>query len=365
MKILILANCISGLLSFRKEVVESFISQKHEVFISTPDKDQSEILTSMGARLFFIPIDRRGTSLHRDMVLMVKYIKLLKSIRPDVVLTYTIKPNIYGGLACRFLRIPQIANITGLGSAIMGNDGIFKKLLIQLYRLGLSRAKTIFFQNSKNQEFCISHKIADKDRAKLLPGSGVNLYKFSYMEYPSDDGIRFLYIGRLMKDKGTDELLYVAKEVTQKYENVEFHIIGSFEENYNDIIENYMKKGMIFYHGHQNNVRSWIEKCSCIIHPSYHEGMSNVILEGSACGRPIITTDINGCKEAVDNGKSGFLAKPRNPEDLLAKVEKFLTISLDGRRNMGIAARAKMEATFDRNIVINAYNAKINELSRR
>lgn len=363
MKILILANDISGLISFRKEVVSSFLDKGYLVYVSAPDSDRKRDLENIGAKFFITPIDRRGTNPWRDFTLFVSYISLLKSIRPDVVLTYTIKPNIYGGIACRLLRVPQIANITGLGTSVEG-DGILKRISVSLYKLGLLKTKTVFFQNKSNLKFCISSGIVRAEKAKLLPGSGVNLLHFQYLDYLDDPIIRFLYIGRMMKAKGTDELLYVAKKLKQECNNIEFHIIGSYEDNYQKIVEEYINEGVIYFHGSQKDVRPYIKKCSCVIHPSYHEGMSNVILEASASGRPVVATNICGCKEAVDDGKSGFLVNPRDAEDLLLKVKRFTSLSFAERKRMGMAARLKVEKSFDRNIVIKAYNHEIDSLKR-
>lgn len=359
MKIIILANSPSGLISFRKEIIDALIKEKHDVLISVPDAPCTAELTELGATIIHTPMNRRGTNPLRDFLLLLKYIHIFKVYRPDTVLTYTIKPNIYGGLAAALCRIPQIANVTGLGTVLEGNSGILKSFVSSLYRLGLRKAKTVFFQNNSNLDYCTSNKIVTHEKAKLLPGSGVNLSKFNYLDYPVDPIIRFLYIGRLMKAKGTDELLEVAKSAKKEHKEIEFHIIGSYDDNYQKRINDYMGKGIVYYHGEQKDVKSFIKKCACVIHPSYHEGMSNVILEASACGRPIITTKVSGCQEAVVDGKTGILVNARDSKSLLNAVKTFLTLSLEQRREMGIAAREKMEREFDRRIVIKAYLREI------
>lgn len=361
MKILVLTNSLSGLISFRKEVIKSFIDKGHSVYIAAPESNRSEELKDIGARVLITPVDRRGTNPFHDFTLLLSYIKLLRLIRPDVVLTYTIKPNVYGGLACRLTGIPQIANITGLGTSLE-NVGLLQRISRSLYKFGLLKAKTVFFQNTGNLNYCISSGIVKPKQIKLLPGSGVNLQQFHVFDYPEDSVIRFLYIGRLMQAKGTDELLWVAKQIKQEHFNIEFHIVGSYEDNYQKVVEEYINDGIVVFHGAKDDVRPYIRDCSCLIHPSHHEGMSNVILEASACGRPVITTDICGCREAVDDGITGFLALPRDSKDLLLKVKRFAGLSLNDRKNMGIAARSKVEKSFDRNIVIESYLDEINSI---
>lgn len=362
MKILILTNNISGFISFRKEVAESFISLGHEVYLSAPEDRLSPRLVEIGVNVISTRIDRRGTNPIRDSLLTIDYFRLIKRLQPNIVLTYTAKPNIYGGLVCRMFSIPQIANITGLGTVMEGDEGVTKRILTMLYTVSLSKTRTVFFQNAQNMRFFLSQNIIKPIQSMLIPGSGVNLSKFKYLEYVNAPVIKFLYIGRLMKAKGIDELLFVAEQIHKCRNDVEFHLVGSFEDDYEQIIKSNMENGIVHYHGTTDDVRPFIEKCHCIIHPSYHEGMSNVILEGSASGRPIITTAINGCMEAVDNGVTGFLAHPRNAQNLLLQVDKFLAMTFEQRREMGIAARKKMQQFFDRRFVIKAYNNEINKL---
>ena len=353
--ILILSNNLGGLYSFRKEVVQAIKDANFEVHISVPDIDNPKgvYFSEIGCHVIPTFFDRRGVNPWADFKLFLSYRKLIHQLRPVAVMTYTIKPNVYGGMACRLCGVPQLANVTGLGDAVE-NGGLMQKLTVTLYRLGLSKAKCVFFQNKSNRDFCINHLITKHD-TELLPGSGVNLQHHTYQEYPDDDTIRFLYIGRVIKDKGCGELFEVAKAIKNAHPNVEFQILGSTEGDYQQQLEELIQKGVIRYMGYSTDVRPYIGAVHCTIMPSYHEGMSNVNLESAANGRPVITTNVPGCKETVEDCKTGYLVKPRDAHDLIVAVERFLSLSYEQKKQMGINARKKVEREFDRNIVVKVY----------
>lgn len=353
--ILILSNNIGGLYSFRKEVVQAIMEAGYDVYISIPDDEnpQSNFFTEIGCNIIPTAFNRRGVNPFADFKLMMTYRKLIKKLRPLVVLTYTIKPNVYGGLACRLCGVSQLANVTGLGDAVE-NDGWMQNLTVFLYRLGLGKARCVFFQNRTNQVFCIRKRIVGNDSV-LLPGSGVNLQHHTYQDYPDDNIIRFLYIGRIKKDKGCEELFEMAKTVKANYSSVEFQVLGSIEGNYQAELNELQKEGIIKFLGSTSDVRPYIGAVHCTIMPSYHEGMSNVNLESAANGRPVITTNVPGCKETVDDCETGYLVKPRDAHDLMVGVERFLSLTHGQKNQMGINARKKVEREFDRNIVVKAY----------
>lgn len=362
-KILIIANSDGGLYSFRKELIEKLLSEQCRVFIAVPKGEKADLLVKMGCILKETVIDKRGKNPFKDIKLILRYKNIVKTVKPDVVLTYTIKPNIYGGIICKKYKIPYIANITGLGTAVE-NNGILSKLLIIMYRKAFKSIKCVFCQNGQNYNFLKEKNIA-KDRLKLIPGSGVNLEKFKIEDYPPrNDKIRFLFIGRVIKEKGIEEYLQVAKKIKEKFDNIEFGIIGQCkDEKYINEIANLERDGVIKNYGEQDDVRPFIEKASCIIHPTFYpEGMSNVLLEASATGRPIITTNRPGCKEIVDEEKTGFLVEERNTEQLIETVEKFINLPYEKRKEMGINARKKVEKEFDRNVVINKYMKEISNI---
>lgn len=360
--ILILANSIGGLYSFRKEVVKAICDEGFKVYISVPtDASEAEYFREIGCEIIFTKFNRRGMNPLADFQQMIAYKKLMKQLKPVAVLTYTIKPNVYGGIAARLCRVPQLANVTGLGDAVE-NGGWLQKLTVSLYKIGLSKAKRIFFQNKNNRDFGIRMGIAD-DSSILLPGSGVNLQHHTYQEYPVDEGkIRFLFIGRLLKDKGIEELFETAKVIRQNHLQTEFQIIGTIEGNYQKQVEELVANNVICYLGSQSDVRPFIGAVECTIMPSYHEGMSNVNLESAANGRPVITTNVPGCKETVDDGKTGYLIEAKNVKSLIDAVERFISLPYGQKVLMGQEGRKKVEHEFDRQIIVDAYLKEIKSI---
>lgn len=358
-KILILANYDVGLYKFRKELLEKLLEQ-YEVYISLPDGQYIDQLEKMGCYFIETDVDRRGTNVISDLNLIRFYRKIMKKYLPDVVLSYTIKPNIYGGIVAKQLKIPYIANVTGLGTALE-NDGFLQKILIRLYRYSLTDAQKVFFQNQKNMNFFKVNKIA-VNLHDSLPGSGVNTNDFKVLDYPDDSEINFVFISRIMKDKGIDHYLEAAEHIKNKYESVNFHICGFSEGNYEDKIEELHDNGTIIYHGMVDNIQDILKNMHCIVHPSYHEGMSNVLLESASSGRPIIASDIPGCRETFNDGETGFSFPKKNTEKLIDILEKFISLNNEERRKMGIQGRKKMEQEFDRQIVVEKYLEEIKNI---
>ncbi|MCL2695807.1 MAG: glycosyltransferase family 4 protein [Clostridiales bacterium] len=358
MKVLILTNIDVGLYNFRKEMIETLLSAGHEVWICLPDGERVPQLVEMGCRFAPAAVDRRGKNPLKDLSLFFRYLRLLKEIRPDIVLTFTAKPNIYGGLACRLRRVPSIANITGLGSAIE-NGGLLSKFTLFLYRLALKKSKRVFFQNVENAQLFSEKKIA-LGRHKLLPGSGVNLAHFTPLPYPPEYRINFVCIGRVMREKGIEEYLAAARYFREKYPQTRFHICGFCEEAYEDVLAALQSEGIIKYHGEVDDMRDVLRDIHCTVHPSYYpEGMSNALLESAACARPLITTDRSGCREVVDDGVNGYLVRQKDTEDLIEKIERFLALSHTQKKAMGRAGREKVARAFDRQIVTDAYMREI------
>lgn len=356
-KILILANSASGLYDFRNELVLHLL-QEYEVYISLPDEGKAPELAKEGCRVFHTPIDRRGINPVHDIRLFCDYLKLMRSVKPDMVLTYTIKPNIYGNICCRLLKIPYLANITGLGSAFE-KDGMVRKIVVFLYRIALKRARCIFFQNRTNQEIFEKFHIRGK-KARLVPGSGVNLDRHSFKEYPrEEEHMILLYVGRIMKEKGTDELLYAASKLHESHPEVVFKLVGNYEDDYKEIIARCEREKIVEHISYQKDITPYYTEASAVLMPSYHEGMSNVILEASASGRPVLASLIPGCQEGFEDGVTGLGFVPRDKEALLSALEKFVGLSYEERVQMGKNARTKMENEFDRIKVVQAYIEEI------
>ncbi|SCI76460.1 Glycogen synthase [uncultured Clostridium sp.] len=361
-KILMLGNHEIVIYNFRRELIDSMLSEGYEVYVSLPYGEKVEYLKEMGCKFINTPINRRNANPIEDFKLILRYIKILKKIRPDVVLTYTIKPNVYGGIACRLNKIPYICNVTGLGSGYI-NGGLVQKIVKILSKISFKKAKKVFFQNTSDMNLLISQNVVNGNFA-LLPGSGVNLETYKVLPYPlENETVTFNFVARVMKDKGIEEYLEVAKRIKQKYSNVRFNVIGMIDQiQYEDILKRYQKEGIIEYLGFKKDMIPYIKSCSCIVNPSYAEGMSNVLLEGAACGRPLIASDIPGCKEIVDEGINGFKFGPKNVDDMYKKIDKFINLSSKEKAEMGLNSRLKVEKEFDRQIVVNEYLNEIKNL---
>ncbi len=360
MRILILSNSGIGLYNFRFELIQK-LSKEHEVGFCVPCHERNQKFEEIGCRFFECQIERHGTNPLKELKLLSFYRKILKEYSPDLVLTYTIKPNIYGGMACASLKIPYIANITGLGTAIQ-RGGRGSEILLRLYRYGLRKARMVFFQNRDNQKFMSERGIV-KGEQDLLPGSGVNLEKHCFEEYPqTQDPITFLFAGRLMKDKGVTELFEAAKRIRQKYDHVHFVAVGNCQAEYREELEAIADSSTVQLAGFQPDVHSFMKQAHAIVHPSYHEGMSNVLLEGAACGRPILASNIPGCREAFEEGVSGIGFEPKNVDSLCQAIEKFIALPHEAKAEMGRAGRRKVEQEFDRGIVIAKYMDQIQKI---
>lgn len=353
-KILFLVNHEVVIHNFRLEIVERFLSDGHEVHISCPDGERVKDLVALGAIHHPINMDRHGTNPREEIRTLLEYKKLLKKVEPDICLGFTIKPNIYGAIAARKNHIPFVANITGLGTAVE-NGGAKQKVIIALYKYAFKGIQRVFYQNEENKKFFDKNHIA-VGKGILLPGSGVNLERYSCREYPEDGVIKFAFISRIMKEKGIDQYLEAVEEIKKQYDNVEFHVCGFCEPEYHGRLQELHDSGIVNYHGMIRDVAGFMSNMHCIVHPTYYpEGISNVLLEASATGRPIITTNRSGCREVVDDGVNGYMIPQKDSKALVEAIEKFLALSWEQKRQMGLNARAKVEKEFDRQIVVKRY----------
>ena len=365
-RVLILGNSSLVVFGMRGELIHRLVQEGYDVTVSFPTGSLGEKenpYKDYDCTYIETKIDRRGANPFRDLKLLTDYIRLIRNVHPDMVLTYTVKCSIYGGIACRLLKVPYIVNITGLGKGL-AEGGLRQKLLIQLYKISVKSASCVFFQNQSDRQFFTDHGIRYQT-GDLLPGSGVNLDKYSPLPYPNDEKIIFTYIARVMKTKGIDEFLEAANVINAEYSHAEFHICGFYEDDYKEIIEEAQKQGIVTYHGQVNDVRPYEAISHCIVLPTYHpEGISNVLLEAAACARPLITTDRHGCKEVVDDGVNGYLIRERDSQDLIQKMKQFMELSWEERKAMGLAGRAKVEKEFDRQIVVRKYVEELQKVSK-
>ena len=363
-KILILTNSDSGLYDFRKEVLERLVQEGYEVIVSVPEGNYRQRIEDLGCILIPTSVNRRGMNPIKDGKLFLTYRKLIRRCRPDVVLTYTIKPNTYGCIACRVSGVPYIANITGLGTAFE-NPGLVQKIITILYKIALKKASCVFFQNEYNRQF-VEEKGCIHGKTRLLPGSGVNLVEHPYAAYPEEkEEIRILDVMRIMHAKGARELLKAAPKIKAEYPQVIFEIAGAYEAEtraeYEPIIKDLQEKGILRYYGYREDMPQVMANSHIIVNPSYSEGMSNVLLEAAATGRPVVASDIQGCRETFVEGVTGFGCKSQDVDSLVESLRKVLNLTSEQRTAFGQAGRSHVASRFNRDIVVNTYLEEIKE----
>ena len=275
----------------------------------------------------------------------------MKQISPDLVITYTIKPNIYGGITAYLMKKQYAVNITGLGTAFE-NPGMVRTLVVNLYKVALKKAKVIFFENSSNRDELLSFGCCKKEQTVVLNGAGVNTEYYGYQPYPHNDKVKFLFIGRVMKEKGIDELFAAMERLVAEGQECFLDVVGPFEEDYKIQLDKYERAGWLKYHGFQEDVRPFIRECDCFVLPSYHEGMANTNLECASSGRPIITSNIPGCMEAVIESVNGYLCEPKSEDNLYQVMKRMVGQTREEREQMGQAGRKHMEDLFDKKKVV-------------
>lgn len=351
-KILIATNHAYMLWQFRRELIIE-LKKEHEVILSLPfDEEQHEKpFQEMGVKCIDTPIERRGINPFTDFKLMKHYKKIFQEERPDLVITYSIKPNVYAGLICGRMGIPFCANVQGLGTAFQ-KAGLAQFVTL-LYKLAFRKVRTVFFENEANAEEFQKRNIIPVKKQKVLHGAGINLERYPYQPYPENDKIHFLYLGRIMQEKGIDELFTAVRNLYAERKDFVLDIVGFYEEDYQEQVESLVREGIVVFHGFQENPVPYYIAADCIVLPSYHEGMSNVLLEAAAIGRPLITSDIPGCREAVDPGITGILVEVKDEKSLQEAMETFLDKTHVDRASMGEAGRQRMKQIFDKTQVIN------------
>lgn len=350
MKYLIITNHSYMLWQFRRELISELLT-RGEVVVSTPFVGREEELSGLGCKLIKTDVDRRGINPAKDFALLRRYKSIISTEKPDAIITYSIKPNIYGGIAAARAKVPYFVNVQGLGSAF--SNKLLAPIVTEMYRVALRKANAVFFENSGNLDEFVKKKVVAADKAVLLPGAGVDTDYYPYRDYPSDnDGVRFLFVGRIMKEKGVNELFAAAERLKKEYGNkLHIDVAGFFEDAYSDRVKKLSDSGIITYRGFLEDVRPLYESCHCVVLPSYHEGMSNVLLEGASTGRPLITTDIPGCREAVIDGISGFVCRPADADSLYRSMKRFAEMTEEERLAMGKAGREHM-LDFGKHVVV-------------
>ena len=368
--IALLTNDFDDIYCFRKELIEGLVAEGYELLISCPNGEKKELMQHI-KYIYDDPfIDRRGTNVVADFKLLLHYLRLFKTYGPDVVLTYTAKPNVYASIAAKIRNIPYINNVTGFGS-VLKKTGLMRAFIMGLFKLAFRGASCIMFQNDTNMKMALDQGIV-KGPYRLIPGSGVATDRYPLQPYPDGgDGktgetVVFNYIGRILHEKGVDDYMEAARQIRSKYPKTEFNMLGFIEpteDHYAKVLQEQEQQGIVIYHGSQKDVRPFIAKSHAIIHPStYGEGMSNVLLENASSGRFIITTDNPGCRETVVDGVSGVIYPGGDVDALVEKIEAFLSMPNEKRKEMGEAGREYVVNHFSRAFVVDAYKEEIAKL---
>ena len=354
-------NSSWNIVNFRRGLISALQQAGFRVVALAPPDKYSDRLAELGVEFRPIEIDKQGVSPRRDLMLLGHYYRALRSIRPDIYLGYTAKPNIYGSIAAHLLGIPVINNVSGLGTAFI-KQGLLTRIVTSLYRLAFNRSATVFFQNDEDKAMFERERIVSAQRARLLPGSGINLTDFVPQASPaaSDGEFRFLMIARLLWDKGVREYVEAARRVRAERPNARFQLLGFLDvPNRTAVsrteVETWVAEGVIDYLGQSDDVRPFVAAADCIVLPSYREGLPRVLLEGAAMARPLIASDVPGCRHVVEHGRNGLLCEVRDSESLAETMRELLHMGDEKRMAMGVAGRRLVEEQFDEQIPINLY----------
>lgn len=372
-RILVSTNTSWNIINFRSSLVRALVADGYDVVAVAPSDAYSTQLSDIGCRHVPINMDRKGKSPFRDMLLLLGYLKTMRSEKPDIFLGWTIKPNIYGTLAARVVGVQAINNVSGLGNAFMAN-GWLARIAKFLYRIALNRSSCVFFQNSTDAELFINSRIVKTEQVRLLPGSGVNIDRFSPTVFEArdvNDPPVFILIARILWDKGIGEYVEAARIVKSRFPDARFQLLGFLDDDNSsavprEAVDGWVQEGIIDYLGQTDDVRPHMAAASCVVLPSYYpEGTPRSLLEAAAMGKPIITTDTPGCRNVVSDGENGWICRPRDALDLADRMLRFIEASGEHRLSMSQKSRLKAEQEFDERLVIGAYVDAINAALKR
>lgn len=358
-RVVLAANSSWNIVNFRAGLIRRLKAEGYEPVVVAPcDLATAARMRDLEVEWIPVDIERSGLNPFSDLALLLKYRKILKRLRPYAFLGFTIKPNIYGSIGARALGIPVIANISGLGTVFI-RRGPLLALVTRLYRFALGCAAVVFFQNPDDRALFIERRLVQPEKARLLPGSGVDLQHFSFASLP-EGPVTLLFIGRIIGDKGVRELAEAAQSLSRQHFQVRVQLLGPIDEgNRTSItrreVERWVSDGVIEYLGETDDVRPFIEKATAVVLPSYREGLPRSLLEAGAMGRPLIATDVPGCREVVEDGVNGMLCAVRDSASLAQSMKRFAELPREERSAMGSASRRKIETKFGEDIVIGAY----------
>ena len=368
MKLAIVLNTSWNIYNFRLGLIRSLISEGHEIYAIAPKDNYSQKLIKEGCTFEEVKMDSRGANPIKDLALTFELYSIYKKVRPDVILHYTIKPNIYGTFAAKLLGIPTINNVCGLGTAFL-NKNLVSRIAILMYKASFKFSKLIFFQNDEDKKFFIENKIIKNKNSDVLPGSGINLDFFKPESFKRNKQFTFLLISRLIHDKGIVEYIQAIEKLKSKGYNARFTLLGSKDVKHKrgiseELIQSWIDNNNVEYLGSTEDVRPYIKNSDCIVLPSYREGTPRSLLEAASTARPIVATDVAGCNNIVSHNKNGFLCKLKDADDLADKMEAIINLPDKEIEKMGLEGRKIAENRFSEKLVINKYQQAIGELAK-
>jgi glycosyltransferase involved in cell wall biosynthesis len=365
-KIVLSANSQWNIVNFRSGLIRALREAGFEpVVIAPPDESAEQRMRELGVERIGVEVERSGLNPLADLKLLSAYRRLLKQMRPAAYLGYTIKPNIYGCIAAASAGIPAVPNVSGLGTAFM-RGGPLRQLAILLYRFAFRRAPVVFFQNEEDRRLFIDLRIVSADRARVVPGSGIDLEHFRQVPLPASGPV-FLLISRLLRDKGVLEFVDAARQVRSELPDARFQLLGPVDDSNRSAVgaaavRSWVEEGIIEYLGTTDDVRPYIAEASVIVLPSYREGLPKSLLEGAAMGRALIAADVPGCRDVVEDGLNGYLCPPRDALSLAGAIRKMAALPKTERVAMGAAGRARIQDRFSETLVIGAYLGALADL---
>jgi len=359
MKVAIVLNTSWNIYNFRMGLIKSMLEKGIEVYAIAPKDEYTQYLVDIGCHYERVRMDSRGANPFKDFALIIELFSIYRKIKPDLILHFTIKPNIYGTLAANMLKIPVINNVCGLGTVFLKND-LVSKVAIVLYKLAFRFPKKIFFQNTEDQQLFVERNMVDPNITDILPGSGIDFESFKPKQQQQKDKFTFLLISRLITDKGILEYVDAVKKLKTKGLEAKFQLLGPKDPAHKrgipvSIIDSWIKEGMVEYLGTTNDVREFIDRSDCVVLPSYREGTPRTLLEAASMGKPIVATDVPGCTNVVKDHYNGLLCKVKDSSDLADKMQQMYSLKESVRREMGENSRKLIEQKFDEQTVIHKY----------
>ena len=366
MKVAIVLNTSWNIYNFRLNFVKALIAQGHSVHTIAPHDKYSRFLEEAGCTHHNVRMDSRGANPIKDTALIFELFFIYRRLKPDVILHYTIKPNIYGTFAASLLGIPVVNNVCGLGTIFL-KDNLVSSFAIFLYKLAFRFPKKVFFQNSDDRDLFVKRKLIDKDICDLLPGSGIDLARFTPTNFKRNKPFTFLLISRLITDKGILEFIEAVKKLKSQGVRAHFQLLGAKDPKHQrgiqvNVIQEWIESGIVEYLGTTTDVRTFINQADCVVLPSYREGTPRTLLEASSSSKPIVATDVPGCHHVVQHQFNGLLCKLKDADDLAEKMFEMANYDDDTLRKFGENGRKKMEQEFDEKIVVSKYLSAIESL---